>query len=104
MQIKNAHSTPLGLPGGTVIAAGQTATVPDWAEVKKNAVVKAWLSKGVLVEHDKGSDSNDDKAEKEAVVAKLEAADVKFDKRSSLEKLKELLAAHEKGTDSNEGS
>ncbi|KRG47349.1 hypothetical protein ARC20_03190 [Stenotrophomonas panacihumi] len=54
MQIINKHATPLGLPSGQVLVPEVPAPVPDWATLKKNAVVQAWIAAGILIE---GKDS-----------------------------------------------
>lgn len=60
VEIKNTRSGGLGLPGGPVIAGGETLTADqsDWNGVKNHPTVKAWIDAGLLaVSGDDGSDS-----------------------------------------------
>lgn len=47
--VTNNHAGMLNI-GGVDIAPGKSAIVPDWATVKQNATVAAWLKAGVISE------------------------------------------------------
>ncbi|MCT8281757.1 hypothetical protein [Xanthomonas translucens] len=96
MQISNNHNTSLGLPDGTVLAPGESAIIPNWAQLKTNSVVQAWLAAGVLSKEGTEEDGENDEQGKEDLVAKLDAAGVKYDKRWGLEKLQSALAEEQK--------
>lgn len=89
--ITNNHSTALGLPDGTILPAGVATNVPNWDELKDNAVVKVWQERGIL-KAGKDVSSDDEKA---ALQEKLDELGVKYDKRSGVDKLREQLAAAE---------
>lgn len=49
-RVTNNHTGPLALPGGMVLAAGQTRNIPRWDFIRRNNTVAAWLRARVLVE------------------------------------------------------
>ncbi|TAA11295.1 hypothetical protein EA658_16670 [Pseudoxanthomonas winnipegensis] len=55
MEITNSHTGPLGLPDGTILAPGIPTKLENWDELKKNAVVQAWLEAKVLNESKDGT-------------------------------------------------
>lgn len=99
MIVTSNHNAPLGLPTGQTLAPHTPTPVHNWAEIKRNAVVSAWLRAGVLKESgevqagDQGSKFvQPDKAD---LQAKLDALNVQYDKRSGVAKLQSLLAEAE---------
>lgn len=98
MIITNTHKDPLGLPTGQVLAPNTPTPVSNWDEIRKNAVVSAWVRSGLLKEtgnpaSDQGSKFvQPDKAE---LQAKLDALGVHYDKRAGVAKLQALLAEAE---------
>ncbi|MCO7546167.1 hypothetical protein [Stutzerimonas nitrititolerans] len=97
MQVTNKHRvTPIGLPGGVVIAPGSTVPVKDWDKLKGNKVVAYYLSNGILEakadaqSSDNGNDA--EVAEKEQLIAELKTYGIEADKRSKIETLREKLA------------
>lgn len=88
MKITNNHSTALGLPSGIELLPGVATSIPNWPEVKKNAVVKAWVEANVLSEELEEGDVDEARA---AVMAQLDALGAKYDKRLGLEKLQAAL-------------
>lgn len=97
MQVTNKHRvTPIGLPGGVVIAPGSTVPVKDWDKLKGNKVVTYYLSNGILEakadaqSSDNGNDA--EVAEKEQLIAELKTYGIEADKRSKIETLREKLA------------
>ena len=100
MNVTNTHDAPLGLPTGQVLEPHTATPVHNWAEIKKNATVAAWLKAGVLKESGEAAASasgtqtaTPDKAE---LHAKLEALGVEYDKRAGVAKLQQLVADAEK--------
>lgn len=96
MQVTNKHRvTPIGLPGGVVIAPGSTVPVKDWDKLKGNKVVAYYLSNGILEakadaqSSDNGNDA--EVAEKEQLIAELKTYGIEADKRSKIETLREKL-------------
>lgn len=96
MQVTNKHRvTPIGLPGGVVIAPGSTVPVKDWDKLKGNKVVAYYLSNGILEakadaqQSDNGNDA--EVAEKEQLIAELKTYGIEADKRSKVETLREKL-------------
>ncbi len=114
--VTNNHSSPLGLPNGVVIPAKGSVDVADWDKLKSHGVVSRWLDSGVLSagkakaeakaepevvkdvqfteqsNHQADEQEDDEEAEKDALIAQLKELDIKADKRSSVEKLREKLA------------
>jgi|SRR5690606_2806129 len=97
MQVTNKHRvTPIGLPGGVVIAPGSTVPVKDWDKLKGNKVVAYYLSNGILEakadaqQSGQGSAGAED-AEKEQLIAELKTYGIEADKRSKVETLREKL-------------
>ena len=94
MEIKNNHTGPLGFPGGVVLARGQQADVPNWSELKANAVVQAWLKAGVLTEI--GSDpEGDDTPDKAELLERAKALGIDAKGTWGIPKLQEAIAAAE---------
>lgn len=119
-EVTNNHNGPLGV-GGVVIPAKSFVEVPNWEKVSQNGVVRRWLDSGVLsvgkssakkvadgpdesapdvvenvqfteqANHPDQSQEGDEDAEKDSLIARLKELDIKADKRSSVEKLREKL-------------
>lgn len=94
--ITNNHKSPLGLPGGTVLAPGAKTPVHNWHAVKDNKVVAAWVKARILTVQDEvapvAAQKNAVTDEKDEVLAALAERGIKKDRRSSLESLKAALA------------
>ncbi len=94
MHITNNHRTPLSLPNQQVLQPGIPTPVMGWAELKKNAVIAAWVKAGVLREGDAPPNPEGSKLlppDKEALAAELTALGVKFHPNTGVAKLKALL-------------
>jgi len=96
VQVTNKHRvTPIGLPGGIVIAPGATVEVKDWEKLKGHKVVAYYLSNGILEAKadaqspDNGNDA--EVAEKEQLIAELATYGVEATTRSKVETLREKL-------------
>lgn len=85
--IINTHHTPLALADGTVLPPGAPTNVDNWDELKGNAVHKAWEKAGIL----KVGKDVPAKDEKAALQKELDDRGIEYDKRSGVEKLRELL-------------
>lgn len=93
--ITNTHRDPLGLPSGQVLNPNTPTPVHNWAEIRKNAVVAAWLRAGLLTEQDappSAQSSQFVQPDKTELMAKLDALGVHYDRRSGVAKLQALLA------------
>lgn len=55
MKITNNHTGPIGLPDGQVLVPNQPTLVSGWDQIKKNAVVQAWLQAQILTTSGGGS-------------------------------------------------
>lgn len=96
--ITNTHRDPLGLPTGQVLNPHTPTPVHNWAQLRKNAVVAAWLRAGLLKEQDLPPATETSKfvpPDKGELMAKLDALKVAYDKRSGVAKLQALLAEAE---------
>lgn len=96
--ITNTHSAPLGLPTGQELAPNTPTPVHNWDEIKKNAVVAAWVRHGLLREEGEPAGTAASKflpPDKSDLQAKLDALEVPYDKRSGVAKLQALLAEAE---------
>lgn len=94
MHITNNHRTPLSLPNQQVLQPGIPTPVMGWAELKKNAVIAAWVKAGVLREGDAPPNPEGSKLlppDKEALAAELTALGVKFHPNTGVAKLQALL-------------
>lgn len=93
--ITNHHGTALALPDGTVLHPGAPTNVDNWDDLKGNGVLKAWEKAGIIkVGKDVSADD-----EKAALQKQLDERGIKYDKRSGVEKLRELLTEAEKPAD-----
>lgn len=90
--ITNTHNTALTLPEGTTLPPGVATNVPNWDELKGNAVLKAWQEAGILKVDAKPVPAAD---EKEQLRARLDELGVDYDKRAGVEKLRATLAEAE---------
>lgn len=90
--ITNTHHTALTLPDGTTLPPGIASNVPNWDELKGNAVLKAWEKAGIL----KVGKETSTEEEKSALQARLDELKVQYDKRAGVPKLRELVAEAEK--------
>ena len=93
--ITNTHRDPLGLPSGQVLNPHTPTPVHNWAEIRKNAVVAAWLRAGLLTEQDappSAQSSQFAQPDKAELMEKLDALGVQYDRRSGVAKLQALLA------------
>ena len=96
--ITNTHRDPLGLPTGQVLNPHTPTPVHNWAEIRKNAVVAAWLRAGLLTEQDappSAQSSQFAQPDKAELMEKLDALGVQYDRRSGVAKLQALLAEAE---------
>jgi hypothetical protein len=93
----NTPRTPLGLPGGIVVAPGESKNIPGWAAIKDNAIVKAWVKAKVLTVEgftDAPTPAVQTQVvadEKDEILRQLAELGIRKDKRTSLEKLKAAL-------------
>lgn len=94
MLISNTHKSAIALPGGQVLEPNSPTPVRNWDQVKKNAVVAAWLKAGVLREGDAAPPSALVPPDRDELAAQLTALGVKFHPRTGVEKLSALLAEH----------
>lgn len=90
--ITNKHDTPLGLPDGTTLPPGVATNVPQWDQIKGNAVLQAWQNAGILEVSDAETSPDE---EKKALHARLDELGAKYDKRSGVEKLREQVVQAE---------
>lgn len=94
MNVTNNHSGPLGLPTGQELQPNVATPVHDWATIKQNAVVAAWLKAGILVEGEAQSNA-DDAPDRDELIAKLAALGIKHHPNTGVAKLQTLLAEAE---------
>lgn len=88
----NGKQTPIGLPGGTLVGPGQTATVKNWEKIKGHPVVAHYLSHGVLTVSEGAPDTaEDEKDEKAALIAELATYGIEANSRSKVETLRAKL-------------
>ncbi len=59
MNITNTHKREIGLPNGQMIPPNTPTPVDDWDNIRKNAVVAAWLKAGILHEGDRANLARD---------------------------------------------
>lgn len=90
----NGAKTPIGLPGGQVIAPGQTVTVQGWGKIKAHKVVAHYLSVGLLSAEDEDLDDDpgSEAEEKQRILAQLKLLGVNAGANSKLETLKARLS------------
>lgn len=50
MYVTNNHNSPLGLHTGVMLEPGKPKLVHQWDQIKKNAVIQAWMKAGILSE------------------------------------------------------
>lgn len=94
MLVTNTTKSPLALNASTPLLPGVPTPVHNWEQLKKNAVVAAWLKAGVLREGDdapKVEKSDLVQPDKEALAAELTALGVKFHPNTGAKKLQALL-------------
>lgn len=94
MHITNTYRQALGLPNGQILQPGVPTPVMGWDELKKNAVITAWVKAGVLREGDAPPNPEGSKLlppDKEALAAELTALGVKFHPNTGVAKLQALL-------------
>lgn len=94
MHVTNTTKGPLALNDTTLLLPGIPTPVHNWDQLKKNAVVAAWLKAGVLRESEAAPSPEGSKllpADKEALVAELTALGVKFHPNTGVAKLQALL-------------
>ena len=88
--------TPIGLPGGVVIAPGQAVDYPNWSKVKERKSLAHYVSAGVLQITDEVDDA-DAGDQRQELFAKLKALGIDAQGNSKVEtlqkKLDEALAA-----------
>ena len=94
MNVTNNHSGPLGLPTGQELQPNVATPVHDWATIKQNAVVAAWLKAGILVEGEAQSNA-DDAPDRDELIAKLAELGIKHHPNTGIVKLQALLAEAE---------
>lgn len=104
MNVTNTHKTTLVLPNGQHLNPGQATAVRGWDGMKKNAVVAAWLRKGILVESEPAPVATSSADEKEELIARLAALGVKADKRKTVEKLQAMVVEAEAAANDGEDS
>ncbi len=107
MIITNKHKDPLGLPTGQALEPNTQTPVSNWDEIKKNAVVAAWLRAGLLEETGGAGDGDGSKfvqPDKAELQAKLDALGVQYDKRAGVAKLQALLAEAEQAQQDHEAA
>ncbi len=100
--ITNTHRDPLGLPNGQVLNPHTPTPVHNWAEIRKNAVVAAWLRAGLLTEQDappSAQSSQFVQPDKAELMEKLDALGAQYDRRSGVAKLQALLAEAEQAAE-----
>jgi hypothetical protein len=94
MNVTNRSKTPIGLPGNTILEPGETRFILNWAECAGNAVVKAWLHRGVLVVDTSAPSAPSalsESTEKDALIARLKERGITRNRRASVETLRALL-------------
>lgn len=94
MYVTNTTKGPLALNDTTLLPPGIPTPVHNWDQLKKNAVVAAWLKAGVLREGDAAPSPAGSKLvppDKEALAAELTALGVKFHPNTGVAKLQALL-------------
>lgn len=96
--ITNTSKTPLGLPGQPLLEPNATLEVSDevLAKLRENRVVEAWITGGFLTVGDvAGRPEESEDEEKERLVAYLASRGIEKTVRTSLDKLRELVAEAE---------
>ncbi len=92
----NTHRNPLSVHG-VLLQPNTPTSIHDWAEIKKNAVVAAWLKAGILHEGPPESKFMPPAPEddKDVLLARLAELGIKKGKNSKIETLQAALVEAE---------
>ncbi|WNW10122.1 hypothetical protein RRX38_02820 [Pseudomonas sp. DTU_2021_1001937_2_SI_NGA_ILE_001] len=86
--------TPIGLPGGVVIAPGETVNYPGWAKIKDRQSIAHYLETGVLHASDEQPEPGqgpDEALRKQALLEQLKALGINANGNSKADTLQAKL-------------
>lgn len=93
-KVTNTGIQPIVIAGGAFLAPGVETEVPNWSEAKKHPITQFYLDSGVLSLDGPAEEEDEGEEQRKAdLIARIKDRGGKADKRSSLDKLEEMLVA-----------